>query len=66
MAAEPQDPWYSNFGVMVSTAGVLLLGGLYMIVAKPYDHGAAPAGDAHRLDLSAAERSAAGGAQVIS
>jgi hypothetical protein len=27
----------------------LVLGGLYMIIAKPYEHGRAPAGDAHNL-----------------
>jgi len=45
----PQDPWYSNYGMMVTTAGVLVLGTLYMIVARPYDRGHAPAGDAHLL-----------------
>jgi amino acid transporter len=52
----PQDPWYSNYGVMVSTAGVLLLGSVYMLIAKPYDHGTAPAGDAHRLGAFSPER----------
>jgi hypothetical protein len=33
----------------VTTVGVLILGGFYMVVAKPYEHGNAPAGDAHRL-----------------
>ncbi len=45
----PNDPWYVNYAMIVTTAGVLALGSLYMIVAKPYNHGAAPAGDAHRL-----------------
>jgi hypothetical protein len=45
----PQDPWYSNYGMIVSTAGVLALGALYMVAARPYDHGQAPAGDAHLL-----------------
>jgi amino acid transporter len=45
----PQDPWYSNYGMMVSTAGVLVLGALYMVAARPYDRGQAPAGDAHLL-----------------
>jgi len=45
----PHDPWYSNYGVMVTSAGVVLLGALYMLLAKPYDHGKAPAGDAHRI-----------------
>jgi hypothetical protein len=41
--------WYSNYGVIVTSAGVLLLGAIYMLLAKPYDRGNAPAGDAHRL-----------------
>lgn len=62
----PQEPWYSNYGVMVSTAGVLFFGALYMLLAKPYDHGTAPAGDAHRLDALSAERSVTQRAEVIS
>jgi amino acid transporter len=45
----PNDPWYSNYAMLVTTLGVLLLGGIYMVLAKPYAHGNAPAGDAHRL-----------------
>jgi len=45
----PQDPWYSNYGMMVTTVAVLVLGTLYMVLARPYDHGNAPAGDAHLL-----------------
>ena len=45
----PQDPWYSNYGMIVATAGVLALGILYMLIARPYDRGQAPAGDAYRL-----------------
>src|SRR4029077_6982227 len=45
----PQDPWYSNYGMMVTTAGVLVLGTLYMVLFKPYDRGTAPAGDAQHL-----------------
>ena len=45
----PQDPWYSNYGMIVATASVLALGTLYMSTAKPYDRGQAPAGDAYRL-----------------
>jgi hypothetical protein len=29
---------------------VLILGGFYMLIARPYERGHAPAGDAHRLD----------------
>jgi amino acid transporter len=45
----PNDPWYVNYAMLVTTIGVLVLGGLYMIIAKPYEHGRAPAGDAHSL-----------------
>jgi amino acid transporter len=45
----PQDPWYSNYGMIVTAGGVLVLGAIYMITAKPYAHGTAPAGDAHLL-----------------
>ena len=45
----PNDPWYVNYAMIVTTASVLALVSLYMIVAQPYNHGAAPAGDAHRL-----------------
>jgi amino acid transporter len=44
----PQDPWFSNFGVVVTSIGVLLCGVTYMILARPYLHGSAPAGDAYR------------------
>ncbi len=45
----PADPWYVNYGMLVTTIGVLIIGGLYMTLAKPYERGNAPAGDAHRL-----------------
>jgi amino acid transporter len=47
----PQDPWYSNYGMLVTTVGVLALGTLYMVAARPYNRGHAPAGDAHRLHM---------------
>jgi amino acid transporter len=43
----PHDPWYSNYGMIVTASGVLVLGIIYMLAARPYDHGQAPAGDAH-------------------
>ena len=46
----PQDPWFSNYGVIVTTAGVFALGLAYMIAARPYDRGDSPAGDAHLLN----------------
>lgn len=51
----PEDPWYSNYAMLVTTAGVLVLGTLYMIVVRPYERGDAPAGDAHRLSGAVAE-----------
>jgi len=45
----PTDPWYSNYGVIVTSIGVILLGLVYMTAARPYDRGHAPAGDAHHL-----------------
>jgi amino acid transporter len=42
----PQDPWYSNYGMLVATAGVVSLGLIYMLFGRPYDRGNAPAGDA--------------------
>jgi amino acid transporter len=45
----PNDPWYSDYGMIVTAGGVLVLGALYMVMAKPYDHGNAPAGDAHLI-----------------
>ena len=35
--------------MLVTTAGVIVFGGIYMSLAKPYERGNAPAGDAHRL-----------------
>jgi amino acid transporter len=45
----PNDPWFSNYGVMVTSVGVLVLGAIYMILGRPYDRGRAPAGDAHHV-----------------
>jgi hypothetical protein len=45
----PQDPWYSNYGMLVATAGVLATGLAYMLLGKPYARGDAPAGDAAQL-----------------
>jgi amino acid transporter len=49
----PNDPWFVNYAMLVTTAGVLALGGLYMVIARPYERGNAPAGDAHLLRASA-------------
>lgn len=47
----PQDPWYSNYAMLVGTAAVVFSGLGYMVITKPYDRGDAPAGDAHLLHL---------------
>jgi amino acid transporter len=43
------DPWYTVYGMSATTLGVVLIGAAYMVLAKPYARGNAPAGDAHRL-----------------
>jgi amino acid transporter len=53
--AGPDEQWYVTYAMLVTTIGVLVLGGLYMVVAKPYEHGHAPAGDALRLGSSKAQ-----------
>jgi len=45
----PADPWFNNYGVVVTSVGVIVLGLAYMITLRPYDRGQAPAGDAHYL-----------------
>jgi hypothetical protein len=35
--------------MLVGTAAIFVSGVLYMLAARPYDTGRAPAGDAHRL-----------------
>jgi amino acid transporter len=45
----PSEPWYVNYGMLVTTVSIVALGGLYMALAKPYERGNAPAGDAHLL-----------------
>jgi hypothetical protein len=51
----PNDPWYSNYSMLVTTVGVVVLGAIYMMAAKPYERGNAPAGDAHRLSAPVAQ-----------
>ncbi len=47
----PQEPWYTDYAMIVTTCGALALGSLYMILARPYARGDSPAGDAHLLNL---------------
>jgi amino acid transporter len=48
----PLDPWYSNYGMLVATAGVLTIGFAYMLLGKPYERGNSPAGDAAQLGIA--------------
>ncbi len=54
------DPWYVVYGMLLTTLAVLLIGGIYMVLAKPYERGQAPAGDAHLLGRAMKSRPAAG------
>lgn len=49
----PQDPWYRNYGMIVVWLVVCAIGLLYATLFRPYDHGDAPAGDAHLAQLGA-------------
>ncbi|NNM61351.1 MAG: amino acid permease [Steroidobacteraceae bacterium] len=46
----PGQAWYVNYAMLVTTAIVVVLGTLYMVVARPYERGTTPAGDAHLLN----------------
>lgn len=46
----PGAPWFSNYGVIVTSLGVICLGLVYMLIGRPYDRGSAPAGDAHQVE----------------
>jgi len=59
-SASPADPWYVPYGMLATTAGVALVGALYMWAARPYARGTAPAGDAHRLDARRTARALPG------
>jgi amino acid transporter len=45
----PAAPWYIDYGMLLTTVVIIALGGAYMVLAKPYERGNAPAGDAHLL-----------------
>ncbi len=47
----PQDPWYSNYGMMVVWVAVFAIGLVYAVLLRPYDHGDAAEGDAHLAHL---------------
>jgi amino acid transporter len=45
----PNAPWYIDYGMLVTTVAVVVLGAAYMATARPYERGNAPAADAHLL-----------------
>jgi hypothetical protein len=45
----PDQPWFVNYGMLVTIAGVLLTGFIYMAARKTHDRGEAPAADAWLL-----------------
>ena len=49
--SQPGDPWYVPYGMLATTVGIVVVGGIYMVLARPYERGTAPAGDAHRLGV---------------
>jgi hypothetical protein len=45
----PAAPWYIDYSMGVTWLAIVGVGALYMIAARPYDSGSAPAGDAWKL-----------------
>jgi len=45
----PDAPWYIDWSMSVTWLAIVGAGALYMILARPYDSGTAPAGDAWKL-----------------
>jgi amino acid transporter len=45
----PTASWYVNYAMGTTWLGIVCLGGLYMLLARPYNAGSAPAGDAWKL-----------------
>jgi len=56
--ATPTDSWYVVYGMLVTTVAIVLLGGVYMVFAKPHGRSNAPSGDAHRLEAGKPPRGA--------
>ena len=52
-------PSYKWMALANTTVGVVLLGAAYMVLARPYERGNAPAGDAHLLGSAAGRRASA-------
>lgn len=47
----PDAPWYDNYLVALSGLVVIAAGLAYLLVARPYEHGDAPSGDAIPLEV---------------
>jgi amino acid transporter len=45
----PDQPWFVNYGMIVTMAGILAIGAVYMLLGRPYDQGVAASGDAWHL-----------------
>ena len=45
----PTAPWYLNYSMGFTWLVLIGIGALYMLLARPYDAGTAPAGDAWKL-----------------
>jgi amino acid transporter len=45
----PGTPWYIDYSMSVTWLAIIGIGALYMLAARPYDRGQAPAGDAWKL-----------------
>lgn len=48
----PDAPWYDNYLVALSGLVVIAAGLAYLLVARPYEHGDAPSGDAIPQEVS--------------
>jgi hypothetical protein len=51
----PDAAWYINYSMILTTVVVVGSGFLYMLLAKPYDKGTAPAGDAWKFSKPVAK-----------
>jgi hypothetical protein len=45
--------------MLLTTVGVMGIGAVYMVLARPYERGNAPAGDAHLITRAATARASA-------
>jgi amino acid transporter len=56
---QPDQPWYVNYAMALTTIFVVLVGFLYMALGRPYDRGTSPAGDAWHISGKKAKKVAA-------